>query len=151
MADLFPVFDVPATLADVTEETEEGGKYIPGPMWDFAKGDFIRDGANRTIYGPGYDSWVLWCTKTIMTQRWAHLAYSNAYGVESDEAFAEDDRDAVEASFELSITEALLADPYGRTSSVQDFEFSWVGDELSISCTVVGTDGNTADIQAKIS
>lgn len=149
MADLFPVFDVPSEIADVTEEAESG-KYYPGPLWDFETGDFIMDGAHRSIYGSGYDAWVLWCTKTIMTQRWAHLAYSSAYGVESEEAFAESDREAVEASFELSITEALLADPYGRTTAVRDFEFSWVGDELSISCVAVGTDGNTADIEANV-
>lgn len=152
MAGLFPVFEVPAEVVDEDEHRlEETGKYMPGPLWDMEKGDFVTDGAFRTIYGPGYDSWVLWCTKTIMTQRWAHLGYSNAYGVEADEAFAEEDREAVESSFEVSITEALLADPLGRTVAVRNFEFSWVGDELSISCEVLGKDGSTADIKADFS
>lgn len=152
MAGLFPVFDVPSDVVSNDDNTiEQNGEYAPGPLWDVEKGDFVLDGAYRTIYGPGYDSWVLWCTKTILTQRWAHLAYSAAYGVESEEAFAESDREAVESSFEVSITEALLADPLGRTVAVQDFDFSWVGDALSVTCEVVGRDGSTADISVKLS
>ena len=54
---LFPVFDVPDTLA---EELEEDEKYAPAPMWDVEKGDFVMDGAKKTLYGSGYDAWVLW-------------------------------------------------------------------------------------------
>ena len=151
MADLFPVFDVPADIEG--EDTEmEGyeGEYAPAPLWDFAAGDFVMDGAHRSVYGSGYDAWVLWCTKTIMTQRWAHLAYSSSHGVEAEEAFAKADREAVESAFEASITEALLADPLERTVDVRDFEFSWEADSLTISCVAVGTDGNTADIEATL-
>lgn len=150
-ADLFPVFDVPSDIEeeDATEEENEG-EYAPAPLWDFEAGDFVMDGAHRTIYGSGYDAWVLWCTKTIMTQRWAHLAYSGNHGVEAEEAFAEADREAVESAFEASVTEALLADPLGRTVDVLDFDFSWEADSLTISCVAVGTDGNTADIEAAL-
>ena len=150
--DLFPVFDVPSDLADEADENDEGSgtEYAPGPLWDYETGDFVIDGAKRTIYGSGYDSWVLWCTKTIMTQRWAFLAYSDAHGVEADEAFAEPDRDAVESSFERTITEALEADPLERTLLVRNFDFTWLADSLEIQCEVVATDGSTADIEAKL-
>lgn len=145
--DLFPVFDVPS---EIEEETNQDSEYAPAPLWDFEAGDFVMDAAHRTLYGSGYDSWVLWCTKTIMTQRWAHLAYSDNEGIESAEAFAEPDREAVESSFERTITEALLADPMGRTLSVRNFEYEWEADSLWISCEVTGRDGSTADIKAKL-
>lgn len=145
--DLFPVFDVPS---EIEEEQNTDTEYAPAPLWDFEAGDFVTDGAHRTLYGSGYDSWVLWCTKTIMTQRWAHLAYSDNEGIEAEEAFAEPDREAVESSFERTITEALLADPMGRTLAVRQFDFSWEADGLMISCEVVGADGSTADIKARL-
>ena len=144
---LFPVFDVPSALAG---ETETQNKYPPAPMWDVEKGDFVMDGAKKTLYGSGYDAWVLWCTKTIMTQRWAHDGYSSNAGIEADEAFSEPDREAQESAFERTITEALLADPMGRTTQVTDFEFTWEADSLWIECIVTGDDGNTADIKAKL-
>lgn len=146
-AGLFPVFDVPS---EIEEENQTDCEYAPAPLWDFETGDFVTDAAHRILYGSGYDAWVLWCTKTIMTQRWAHLAYSSNDGIEAAEAFAEPDSEAVESAFERTITEALLADPMGRTLMVRNFEYSWEADSLQISCEVVGRDGSTADIKAKL-
>lgn len=145
--DLFPVFDVPS---EIQEEKDTGAIYAPAPLWDFEAGDFVMDAAHRTLYGSGYDAWVLWCTKSILTQRWAHLAYSANEGIEMEEAFAQPDREAVESTFERTITEALLADPMGRTLAVRHFEFTWEADSLWLSCEVVGRDGTTADIKAKL-
>lgn len=144
---LFPVFDVPST---VTEDYTPKARYNPAPMFDIAKGDFITDGARQPLYGTGYDAWVLWCTKTILTQRWAYMGYSSNAGVEADEAFAEPDRKAQESAFERTVTEALLADPMGRTQQIQDFEFKWNGDSLNITCVVIGAESNSATITAKL-
>lgn len=144
---LFPVFDVPSTLAEEAEITE---RYLPAPMWDVETGDFVTDGAGKPLYGSGYDAWVLWCTKSILTQRWACDAYSPNQGIEAEEAFREQDHRAVESAFERTITEALLADPMGRTVQVRDFVFRWEGDSLWLECAVVGADGNTASIQTKL-
>ena len=86
---LFPVFDVPDTLVEDIENRE---RYAPAPLWDVERGEFITDGAQRTLYGSGYDAWVLWCTKSILTQRWAHDAYSANIGIEAEQAFKETDR-----------------------------------------------------------
>ena len=47
---LFPVFDVPSTLAEDTEITE---RYPPAPMWDVEAGDFVTDGAGKPLYEIG--------------------------------------------------------------------------------------------------
>ena len=144
---LFPTFEVPATLGeDILTENQ----YPPAPMWDVEAGDFVTNGARQTLYGSGYDAWVLWCTKAILTQRWAHDGYSANEGIEAEQAFKEPDRKAAESVFERTITEALLADPLGRTVQVHDFEFKWEADSLWITCVVVGTDGDTASIRAKL-
>lgn len=146
--ELFPVFDVPTEGQE--EEAAGGAEFAPSPLWDFEAGDFVTDGAHRALYGSGHEAWALWCTKSIMTQRWAHLAYGDNEGIEADEAFAEPDEEAVESSFERTITEALLADPLGRTLAVRDFEFSWEADCLRVSCEAVGKDGTTAAIEAEV-
>ena len=98
---LFPVFDVPATLAEDTPHQE---KYNPAPLFDLQGGDFVLNGAKQAIYGSGRDAWVFWCVKTIMTQRWAHYGYSSNAGIEAMEAFSEPDRAAQVAFPMLNIT-----------------------------------------------
>jgi len=148
MNNLFPVFDVPGETTDPMDETQQ--LYQPAPQWDFAAGDFVFNGANQPVYSSGVEAWKLWCIKTIMTQRWAHFGYSENAGIESWEAFQETDRQAQESAFERTITEALLADPAGRTQSVQDFVFEWSVDSLRLTCEIVGHDGNSAEISVDI-
>ena len=135
---------------ELTEDIQAQPKYRPAPLWDFEKGDFATNGANQIVYGSGYDAWVLWCNKTIMTQRWAYMAYSSNIGIEADEAFREPDRKAQESAFERTITEALFADPMGRTQQVHDFQFVWKVDSLYISCVVNGVDGDSATIKVAL-
>ncbi len=144
---LFPVFDVPSLV-----ETDDAvdSEYKPAPLWDYENNDFVLNGAGQPIYGTGYDAWVLWCIKTIETQRYSHNGYSNNAGIEADEAFKQPDRAARESYFERTITEALLADPKGRTIQVKDFVFEWEADALTITCTVIGKAGNTAVVKAEL-
>ena len=142
---LFPVFDVPAALAENVPQTNS---FLPAPLWDYERGDFVTNGSRQPVYGSGFDAWVLWCTKTLLTQRWAHYAYSDNAGIEAKEAFAEPDRKAQESAFERAISEALLADPAGRTLQVLNFQFDWASDSLNVTCDVIGADGNSATITA---
>lgn len=144
---LFPVFALPQTPEAVTPQVQ---KYRPGPLWDFAVGDFVLSGTGQPQYGTGRDEWITWCIKTIMTERFAYLAYSNRIGVESEAAFRQADQRAVETAFERTVSEALLADPMGRTIEVRNFEFDWNGDSLDITCMVYGADGDTAAIEVTL-
>ena len=142
---LFPVFDVPEVVED---EVNTAKQYPNSPLFDIETGEFVLNGSNQIVHGSGYDAWKLWCIKTVLTQRFSHLAYSSNVGIEAEEAFKEIDRDAQESAFERTITEALLADPLGRTVQVQGFEFEWGADSLKMSCEVTGVEGNTAAITA---
>ncbi len=44
---LFPVFDVPAALA---EDVQIQQKYRPSPLFDIESGEFILSGARQTKY-----------------------------------------------------------------------------------------------------
>ena len=53
MADsLYPVFEIP-TLRPIS--TDEEQTFKPAPYFDFEKGDFVRDGANRVLIADGYE------------------------------------------------------------------------------------------------
>ncbi len=138
---------MPSVLA---EDVQDQQQYRPAPLFELESGEFVVNGARQPVYGTGYDAWVLWCTKAVMTERWAHAAYSGNSGIEADDAFRQPDRKARESAFERTISEALLADPMGRTQQVRDFTFDWSGDSVSIRCVVFGADGNTATIYADL-
>ena len=162
MNNIFPVFDLP--VVDVvgigTSGVAPGAPtYLPGPSFDVESGDFVFDSLGRAVYSTGVEAWRLWCKKAVLTQRFAHSGYSSDYGIEADEAFALSDRDAIESTFERSITEALMADPSGRTVAVRDFVFEWRdglagvarnAPTLHLRCTVVGIDGNTVEISGQL-
>ena len=143
MPNLYPVFEVPELVEQ--QQTEPAPKYGKSWLFDFKKGDFVLDGAGRVVEADGHTAWVQWCVKTVLTERFAFLAYSWDYGVEIEEALKNPNRAAIEAEVERTITEALLVDP--RTELVRDFAFRWQADELYVSFTVVPVIGEAARIE----
>jgi len=143
MPNLYPVFDMPDLVEQ--QQTEPAPKYGKSWLFDFAKGDFVLDGAGRIMIADGYTAWAQWCVKTILTQRFAHVIYSFDYGTELEEALKQPSRKAVEAEMERAITEALLADP--RTEMVKDFVFEWEGDIVKVSFTAVPVIGEPARLE----
>jgi len=143
MPNLYPAFDMPDLVEQ--QQTEPAPKYGKSWLFDFAKGDFVLDGAGRIMIADGYTAWAQWCVKTILTQRFAHVIYSFDYGTELEEALKQPSRKAVEAEMERAITEALLADP--RTEMVKDFVFEWEGDIVKVSFTAVPVIGEPARLE----
>jgi len=143
MANLYPVFEMPELIEQQQAQPEP--EYPKSYLFDFEKGDFVIDGAGRIVIADGHTAWAQWCVKTVLTERFAYLAYSGNYGVEIDEALKQPTRAVVEAEVERTITEALLFDP--RTYTVRDFSFEWRGDELYISFTVIPVVGKAIRIE----
>lgn len=134
MSDLFPVFEAPKII--VTEDNLV--KQRVGMSFDFETGDFKLDNGGRIETASPYDVWVQWCLKTVYTQRWAYLGYSDQIGVEMEEAFNQESGEAAESYIEYTISEALLADPYSRTKRVYDFNFKWETDSVKVTFIVSG-------------
>jgi hypothetical protein len=143
MPNLYPTFEMPELVEQQQTQPEPG--YPESYLFDFEKGDFVLDGAGRIVIADGYTAWAQWCVKTVLTERFAYLAYSGNYGVEIDKALKQPTRAVVETEVERTITEALLADP--RTYAVRDFSFEWKGDELYVSFTVIPVVGEASRIK----
>ena len=135
MNNLFPTFAVPKVVENKIPKENRTKKSV---YFDFEKGDFSLESNGEIKTATPYDAWVQWCLKTVLTQRWAFLAYSTQAGVEIEEAFAQQDRKAQESYMEKTITEALSADPYQRTKRVYDFTFVWKTDGVEVTFWVNG-------------
>lgn len=140
----FPTFEIP-----VSEEWMEQPEatYLPAPLFDFEKGDFVRDGRNRVVMVDGLQAYKNWVHKSLQTQHGACLAYLDI-GVDYDGAMSEETPGAVQSELERSITEALLMHP--MTERVRDFEFSWDNETLFVSFTVKGKDSPPFDIEMSV-
>ena len=127
---LYPVFDIPE--GDTHKEDVEQ-RFLPAPLFDFERGDFVRDGANRVIMVDGRDAFIIWVLKILSTQEGACLSYLEQ-GVDIEGSMAEENRAAVQSALERSITEALMVHPY--TERVYDFNFEWDADSVRVSFIV---------------
>ena len=143
MPNLYPTFELPTIVEQ--EQPQLAPEYPKSYLFDFEKGDFVKDGTGRIVVCDGNTAWVQWCVKAVMTERFSCLAYSRNYGAEIDEALKQPTRAAVETEVERTITEALLADP--RTYAVRDFSFEWKGDEMYVSFTVIPVVGEAVRIE----
>ena len=78
---LLPTVDVP-DFVDEEEDEEYDVDYKPSPMWDLEKGDFVRTAANNVPMNDGYEAYKIWCVKTVSTERYSCLGYSDDHGTE---------------------------------------------------------------------
>lgn len=134
-------------------EVQRGGPigYRNGPAFDYEMGDFTRDGKNKILDANGIESWRAWCINNLHTERYKHLAYSTDFGIEYDAVFRATSREEAESILTRQITEAILADPYGRTSYVDNIAFNWSApDAIEVSATLHGITDVTIDITAYI-
>jgi len=148
---LYPEDYEDETIDEEEAEDEEPIGYRPGVAFDWQTGDFIRDGRNRLLEATGVESWAQWCQNCLQTERYKHLAYSDDFGIELDEAFKAESREEAESILTRQITEALEADPYGRTAYINNIEFDWTApDAVNVDVTVVGIADVTIDLTAYI-
>ena len=125
--------------------------YRNGVSFDEQTGDFRRDGKNRMLDSTGIESWQSWCINCLQTERYKHLAYSTDFGIELDAVFAATSREEAESILTRQITEAIMADPYGRTEYIEEIEFDWTApDTIRIHLVIHGIEDVSIDILAYI-
>ena len=145
MADqLYPVFDIPST-SDTTQETEQ--EFELSPLFDYEKGDFVRDGANRVVMVDGYDAYRAWAQKILKTQSGSCLSYMST-GIDVEGALNAPTRPAVQSALERTITEALMANTC--TERVYDFSFAWEADAVNVKFTIQPRNWAAFDIEQNI-
>jgi hypothetical protein len=143
---LFPVFDVPEI--EEQEESEERA-YKKSVYFDFDKGDFRLDGAHNMTEANGYEAYMQWCRKVVVTERDQFLAYSTDIGTELEEALQNTDRDIIESAIEDTITEAIMVNSH--TEYVNNFSFTWGSDSLTVDFTVKGKEWDETDMSVTYS
>ena len=146
----------PESYEDEVITEEDLASYYPigyrnGIAFDYVTGDFKRDGKHRIVDSDGIESWKSWCINCLQTKRYAHLAYSSDFGIDTEAAMRASTREEAESILTREIIEAIMADPYERTEYVEDIEFDWTApDKLKASVTIHGIDDVTIDITAHL-
>lgn len=149
MANLFPTGYEDAVITEEDRKSSAAIGYRNGIAFDYETGDFKRDGKNSLLDSDGIESWKSWCIICIQTERYAHLACPSDFGIETAAAMRATSRAEAESILSREITEALLADPYGRTKYVEDISYEWTSpDSVVVSATIHGIADVTIDITA---
>ncbi len=139
-----------AAVSDI--ERDEPVGYKPSAAFSFETGDFVRNGANQVESASGVEAWEAWCRICLQTQRYTHAAYTTDFGIEYDRVFKSASRSEAESILTRQITEALMADPYGRTLYVSAVTYTWTAaDALIAEVQVVGINDVTIDISIPLS
>ena len=137
------------TEEDIVDEQPIG--YRNGISFDYELGDFRRDGKNKILDSDGIESWKSWVINCMQTERYKHLAYSTDFGIELDKVFGADSREEAESILIRQVTEAILADPYGRTEYIDNIEIIWPHpDALQLTATLHGIQDVSIDVTAYI-
>lgn len=150
MVELYPSFPLEADDISINLEKDSKPQYAPSCFFDFQSGDFAIDGTGAILPCDGVEAWKQWCIKTISTTRFACLAYSGEIGIERQRLDALSSYDAVCLELEKEITEALLADPAGRTYAVCDFSFTRKQDSIFVTCKVLGKEQQQIELAVEV-
>lgn len=141
-AGLFPVIGVAETI---NAKDQYDRQYKPSYQWDFERGDFVRDGANKILTCSGVEAYKTWCMKAVNTERKTCLAYTGEIGAEMISAFRKPSRKTQESAIERTIRETLMTNP--RTEYVRNFSFVWSGDSVIVRFTVKGIDYDSFQLE----
>jgi hypothetical protein len=118
-----PDLALDAALAPV-EDTDPAAPQPFGRSWrfDFIAGQFVMDGlAPKITYE--LDSLVVWVEKTLRTARYAHVIYSDTYGMEDPfRVVGQQADDELLSGYQDAATEALLV--HDRITAVENFSFN---------------------------
>lgn len=148
MPDLFPtVGTAEATYIDeAASDTVNYGKTV---QFDFEKHEFILSPTGRQKTVTSSDAWGEWCVKTLCSERYKYLIYSDNYGEEIDTLLGKSyPRKVVESEIRRMVKDCLMVDK--RTASVDNFQFTWIDDGIMFSCDVKNTIGETMTISRKV-
>ena len=151
MPNLFPESYETEIIEQADLEAGKSVGYRNGIAFDDELGDFLRDGKNKILTSDGIESWKSWCVNCIETERYMYLGYNTDFGIEAEAALKAESQEEAESILTRQITEAILADPYGRAEFVKDIEFDWTApDAVEVHVVIQGKEDVTIDITAYI-
>jgi hypothetical protein len=120
--------------------------YKPGPLFDFARGDFARDGTGRIITASPHVTWAQRQIKRVLTRRRTSPLYSPEYGTALDLDIRERGRANRESMVAADIRSQLRADPMTMDATQFRFEYTGHGRTVNLSLHISPTVGSPTDI-----
>lgn len=138
-----------STVSEIAKKTPVG--FRNGVAFDYLAGDFPRDGRRRLMDSTGIESWKSWVINCMATARYKYLAYSPSFGIEIEKVFAATSRSEAESILTRQITDAMRADPYGRTQYIESIAYDWNSPEaVEVTAVLHGLEDVTIDVTAYI-
>ena len=141
----------------ITEEEVTAGEsaeisYKKSAYFDFRTGDLLLDGGKNIVECTPFEAWVQWCEKVLHTPRFKCDGYSTDIGIDTTDVIGASSRSEAEDILTSEITEALAADPSGRTDYVESVEYNWIKpDAVEVTVSVLGVEHTTATFTTTIS
>lgn len=148
MPNLFPTEVVTAT-SELTETQSSQVKFGKSWRFDFEAGDFVLTPTGKVTESQGFEAWLGWCEKALMTARYRYLVYSRNHGQEFEELISRHlTRAGNESEIRRMATECLMVDP--RTASVSNFSFIWEEDRCYFTCDVTNVLGESGTVNGSV-
>lgn len=128
----YPVWDVENAMIGVEEEELQE---VVSYKYDYNENETVVTGSGKTVMSTAQEAYMFWAMKCVLTERYAHEAYDDDYGVEFLRIMRKDyPRSIAESEIRRSIKEALMVD--NRTINVYNFSFNWSRDNCYIGFTI---------------
>lgn len=110
-----------------------------GWAFDHQQGEFVMHGSSPAVVS-GLTQLTVWIEKTLRTARFAHVIYTDEYGVDNPwEGIGFPFSSRIGARIAKNVTDALTV--HDRITAVQDFQFDGVGtSQLFVSFSVITDD-----------
>lgn len=147
MANLYPT----TTSTTTTLPETKSFKVAFGNSWrfDYEQGDFVMTPTGKVAESKDEDAWLEWCQKAVLTERYLYLIYSRKYGQEFRDLIRRNlNRAGNESEIKRIVTECLKVDP--RTVSVDNFTFTWRGEQCYFNCQVTSVRGTVGTIGGRV-
>ena len=136
---------------EIEEEDDESSEEIQYKSGLKYENDLILDGTGNIIITEPEEAWLTWCKKALSTPRYLCDEYSDQLGIDTEAAFEANSRLEAEEILRTEISEALEADPYGRTVMVEQIDFQWIApDAVEVSVLITGFDSIRETINTTI-
>jgi sporulation protein YlmC with PRC-barrel domain len=117
------------SIENIDQPLEFKGSYL----FDFEKGEFVKNPDGTIARCDDLQSYVQWCNKAMATPRYK-LAYSNLYGHEFKELIGKNlSIEAIELEIKRMTIETLIVHP--RTKDVINFDFQWSENKVEVYYT----------------
>nr|UWI22589.1 MAG: Protein of unknown function (DUF2634) [Bacteriophage sp.] len=108
--------------------------------WDFTKDTFKTNSLNQHIITEKNEALKIWIYKTLKTERYRYLIYSNGYGTELEQFYGKPNTAATALYMQRYIKEGLLVNPYIK--KIDNISIEQQDDIITLNITLTSIYGD---------